>query len=268
MKLSTFMLEERFFKIQTPLNPSREIAIREEFNDQEFDRFEIGLHTISFYVGDNKVCELSHVKGKMVGTDTRGGETILEPTSASRSKFDRYWKPERVRPIYVEPVELQIDETELAIISDLKEARKYKNVSIKRSPKILEEIDTLFKKGFKKVLYIQAAPVDFDSFVSLMVNLSDSFKDDQKVGAVQGYSRGVSTDAASVSVEQNEWDGFIINQKQWSIVKGKVLKAKTRNFTRSLSVVFDEKKLVRLSLDMSRNKQYTKSDARRKKFNV
>ena len=134
--------------------------------------------------------------------------------------------------------------------------------------KILEEIDTLFKKGFKKVLYIQAAPVDFDSFVSLMVNLSDSFKDDQKVGAVQGYSRGVSTDAASVSVEQNEWDGFIINQKQWSIVKGKVLKAKTRNFTRSLSVVFDEKKLVRLSLDMSRNKQYTKSDARRKKFNV
>ena len=268
MKLSTFMLEEKFFKIQTPINPNREISLSVEFTDLEFDRFEIDLHTISFYIEDKKVCELEHVKGKMVGTDTRGGETILEPTAAARSRFDRFWKPDRVKPLYVEPMELEVDETEIAILSDLKQARKYKNVSIKRALNTLEEIDTLFQKGFKKVLYIQNPPVAFDSFVHLMSNLSDAFQEDEKVGAVQGYSRRNSEDGAAVSLEQYEWDGFIINQKQWAKVKGKVMKAKTRNFTRSLSVVFDEKKLVRLSLDMSRNKQFTKSDARRKKFNV
>lgn len=79
MKLSTFMLEERFFKIQTPINASREIALSVDFKDTEFDRFEIGLHTISFYIGEDRVCELAHVKGKMVGNDKRGGKLFWNP---------------------------------------------------------------------------------------------------------------------------------------------------------------------------------------------
>ncbi len=53
MKLSTFMLEERFFKMQTPINPSREIALTPEFNDVEFDKFEISEHTISFFIKED-----------------------------------------------------------------------------------------------------------------------------------------------------------------------------------------------------------------------
>lgn len=268
MKLSTFMLEERFFKIQTPIDASREIALSVDFKDTEFDRFEIGLHTISFYIGEDRVCELAHVKGKMVGNDKRGGETILEPTPAARSRFDRFWKPEREKPIYVEPRQVEAKDTDIAIVSDLKEARKYEYVNIKRNPDTLKEIDALFKKGFKKVLYIQASPVDFDSFVSLMSNMSDAFASDSNVGSVQGYSRKSSEDGSAVSLEEFDWDGFVITVETWAKIKGKALKAKTKNFTRTLSVIFDEKKLIRLSLDMSRNKQSTKSDSRRKKFNV
>ena len=268
MKLSTFMLEEKFFKIQTPINPSREIALSVDFKDPEFDRFEIGLHTISFFIGDSKVCELAHVKGKMVGNDTRGGETILEPIPASRSRFDRFWKPEREKPLYVEPREVKPTDTSMAIISDLREARNYEYINIKRNPDTIKEIDKLFQKGFQKVLYVQSAPKDFDSFVSLMSNMSDAFASDSKVGSVQGFSRRNSEDGSAVSLEEFEWDGFVLTQETWAKIKGKALKAKTRNFTRTLSVVFDEKKLTRLSLDMSRNKQFTKSDSRRKKFNV
>lgn len=268
MKLSKFMLEEKFFKIQTPINPNREIALTPEFNDPEFDRFDISQHTISFFIGDDKVCELAHVKGEMVGNDTRGGETILRPVSASKSRFDRFWKPDRVKPLYVEPVEVEVDNSGLAIISDLKEAKKYNNVGIKRNPDTLSEMDQLFQKGFNKVLYLQNPPADFDSFISLMSNMSDAFEDNPNVGAVQGYSRLNSEDGAAASVEEYEWDGFMITKTTWSKIKGKALKSKTRNFTRTLKVVFDEKRLIRLSLDMSRNKQFTKSDSRRKKFNV
>ncbi len=268
MKLSTFMLEERFFKMQTPINPSREIALTPEFNDVEFDKFEISEHTISFFIKEDKVCELAHVKGKMVGTDTRGGETILEPTPSSRSRFDRFWKPERVRPLYIEPVEFSLNDTGLGIISDLKEAKKYNSIGIKRNPDTITEIDNLFQKGFDKVLYVQNPPINFDSFVSLMINMSDAFAENTKVGAVQGFSRKSSKDPAAVSVEEDEWDGFVLTKHTWSVIKGKALKAKTRNFKRTLKVIFEEKRLVRLSLDMSRNRTNTSNDARRKKFNV
>lgn len=101
-----------------------------------------------------------------------------------------------------------------------------------------------------------------------MSNMSDAFASDSNVGSVQGYSRKSSEDGSAVSLEEFDWDGFVITVETWAKIKGKALKAKTKNFTRTLSVIFDEKKLIRLSLDMSRNKQSTKSDSRRKKFNV
>ena len=252
---------QKTFKISSPLNPSREIVFGDPFEDIEFDAYIATNDSLILKIDKKTVCRLKFLKDHLVGTDTRGGETILTPKSENKDKFIRYFKPNhRVEVLIPEKEDVPL-EGKIAIVTPFK-FEGYTCVNPKRE-RLFKIYDDLFSKGYDYVFHIDCSTTK--GFIPLLTTLSKQYLTGERIGSVQVCSHKTSDDGSAISFEDGDWRGFSIDKKTWTKIKAKVM-TKQLNFYRALTVQFREKKLFRISTDMSRDKFSTPQDKNRKNF--
>jgi len=249
------------FKISTPMKGSRKISFKRPFEDIEFSDYKLQDNKLCLIKDEEVLTKLSFNKSRLEGSDSRGGVTELHPDMSDLEEFKDYFKVVRVsKPLVTEP-EVNF-EGKITIVSN----NNHEGYPVVPPRGRLYDIyDKLFSNGVELILNFTDCNVKPNA-IDLLIELSKQYLND-KVGSVQVCSRDKTGSANQLSEENGDWYGYAINLKTWLKIRQK-MKSKEFNFKYGLKMQFIEKKLIRLSCNMSRCKYHDIQDGRRKHFEV
>lgn len=258
------LLKHKTFMLSDSHKQNREIKFGNPFSDEEFNDWRIkrenGKDVLLLRNNGETVVQLSYDGETLAGRDLRGGKASMRPLPKMQAAFDAYFKnmgkvklgiPKSFQTIQVtEKVE------DVAVLSH----NIYDGVDCYP---IIENlgaaIDKLFYAGYNSVMYVDK-PLDQAS-VELLNNLS---KSQGNVGCVQVVSNKKGA-ADTISLETGAMSCFAITKEVWSKVRKQTLNPQF-NFETGFRKALKSFELNTYSMDMSRDRQTTPQDSRRKNF--
>jgi len=264
-KMKELLLKYREFTITTPYKANRRILFTEDFQDQEFDAFEVvnngGKVQLIMNKGGETLVRFEYIRA----TDS------LEPQSNAINAF-REWKlSDKPRlSLYSEAPKVQVVDNPgfAAIVGDaslafeLPEGHDFYS-ALQFDPRI--SLSTLFDAGYQKVYFLNCST--HKSSLDFLKNLEKYLSG--PVGSVQMASTCDISDVtpSELMIENGPFKGFVITSAVWNKVRNRVLKSK-QNFSYAMESAFDFHNLHRLSPCLGRDLNTNPQDKRRKNYTV
>ena len=259
--MRAILLKQKLFEVSTPLG-KRDIIFNENLVDREFDSFQIENNTLLLRKDGITLATLSYNPNRncLSGSDLRGGTTEVYPFPNKEQEFKNHFSTDRKSEPLLKEKDSIKKKTDTAVVCNL----SFEGYDCyKPSKKLFDTFDSLFQAGYQYVMYINT-PIT-PHITQLLENLSKD-KVHGDIGSVQVVS-GKAGKADEISLETGDWRSFSISVDVWAKIRKHMDNPKF-NFFRNLTVQFKEKKLKRYSTNMSRDKDWTPQDSRRKNFKI
>lgn len=251
------------YKIVSPVTGVREITFNSEFSDIEFDDWSANEDSLKLFQNGQRVASLSLEGNSLSGRDVRGGYVVIEPLSNNIKMFQDYFrKPRKVALSHSQSFrsipEIKKNHSVAVLSKSI-----YSGVDNYNYSKFLkQDIDLMFSSGYNYVMVIDRELPE--SSIKLLNTLTSYLSGE--IGSVQVVS-DTKGPADALQYETGSWSCYCLSSNAWSKVRKSVI-GSSFNLETALTKGFNDKRLKRISTQMSRDVQNTPQDSKRKNFKL